>query len=69
MNIDLNTHSVFFPGVAWLLIPRTSLNAHWGWLNFQSWHLFVVLRPQSVISTDFQTVHAREPQVSNGGVY
>lgn len=33
----------FCPGVAWLVIPRTSLNAHWGWLDFQSWRLFVVL--------------------------
>ncbi|KTF85824.1 hypothetical protein cypCar_00045748 [Cyprinus carpio] len=29
--------------VAWLVIPRTYLIAHWGWLDFQSWRLFVVL--------------------------
>uniref|UniRef100_A0A8C2BGM1 Synaptic vesicle glycoprotein 2 n=1 Tax=Cyprinus carpio TaxID=7962 RepID=A0A8C2BGM1_CYPCA len=35
--------NILAAGVAWLVIPRTSLNAHWGWLNFQSWRLFVVL--------------------------
>uniref|UniRef100_A0A9J8DC75 Synaptic vesicle glycoprotein 2 n=1 Tax=Cyprinus carpio carpio TaxID=630221 RepID=A0A9J8DC75_CYPCA len=41
-DMGLLTASIFL-GVAWLVIPRTSLNAHWGWLNFQSWRLFVVL--------------------------
>lgn len=35
--------NIFAAGVAWLVIPRTSLNADWGWLDFQSWRLFVVL--------------------------
>lgn len=43
INIDFNTYVVFCPGVAWLVIPRTYLIAHCGWLDFQSWRLFVVL--------------------------
>lgn len=43
IHIDFNTYFVFRPGVAWLVIPRTYLIAHWGWLDFQSWRLFVVL--------------------------
>ncbi|KAF4094861.1 synaptic vesicle glycoprotein 2B isoform X1 [Onychostoma macrolepis] len=35
--------NILAAGVAWLVIPRTYLSAHWGWLDFQSWRLFVVL--------------------------
>ncbi|XP_056307635.1 synaptic vesicle glycoprotein 2B [Danio aesculapii] len=35
--------NILAAGVAWLVIPRTSLNADWGWLEFKSWRLFVVL--------------------------
>lgn len=35
--------NILAAGVAWLVIPRTYLIAHWGWLDFQSWRLFVVL--------------------------
>ncbi|XP_051545165.1 synaptic vesicle glycoprotein 2B-like isoform X2 [Myxocyprinus asiaticus] len=35
--------NILAAGVAWLVIPRTYLNTHLGWLDFQSWRLFVVL--------------------------
>ncbi|XP_073687842.1 synaptic vesicle glycoprotein 2B [Garra rufa] len=35
--------NIFAAGLAWLVIPRTSLNARWSWLDFQSWRLFVIL--------------------------
>ncbi|XP_065147502.1 synaptic vesicle glycoprotein 2B [Paramisgurnus dabryanus] len=35
--------NILAAGVAWLVIPRTSLNVHLSWLDFQSWRLFVIL--------------------------
>ncbi|XP_056596561.1 synaptic vesicle glycoprotein 2C [Triplophysa dalaica] len=35
--------NILVAGVAWLVIPRTSLNVRLSWMDFQSWRLFVVL--------------------------
>ncbi|XP_036432452.1 synaptic vesicle glycoprotein 2C [Colossoma macropomum] len=35
--------NILAAGAAWLVIPRTFLHVELGWLDFQSWRLFVVL--------------------------
>lgn len=37
------TSDCLFAGLAWMVIPRTSIHFSLGSLNFQSWRLFVML--------------------------